>query len=145
MARHRWLLLLLMLAVTAARGAQIYRWVDGNGQVHFSDQPHTGARPLHVRPDIVSGPTASRLDLRRRLLKAYAAEHARKEARAASARQREARRKRNCAMARERFEADRDARYLYNYDAAGKRHILNGRQRAASEAQARRAVQHWCR
>ena len=39
------------LALTApALAEQIYRWVDGNGQVHYSDVPRDGAEQIDVDP-----------------------------------------------------------------------------------------------
>jgi hypothetical protein len=37
--------LLLVLAATPA-GAEIYKWVDDDGVVHYSDEPHPGAETL---------------------------------------------------------------------------------------------------
>jgi len=40
-------LLLLLLATTAMAGGKLYRYVDPNGMVHFTDQPPTrGAKPM---------------------------------------------------------------------------------------------------
>lgn len=40
-------LLLLLLATTAMAGGKLYRYVDPNGGVHFTDQPPSkGAKPL---------------------------------------------------------------------------------------------------
>ena len=33
----------MSLACTAAVAATVYKWVDENGVVHFSDQPHENA------------------------------------------------------------------------------------------------------
>lgn len=47
------LLLLIMLPAVAA----IYKWTDANGVVHFSDQPHSGAKQIHVgQPTVVTLP-----------------------------------------------------------------------------------------
>lgn len=144
MAVCRWLWV-LALGLGVAHGAAIYRWVDSAGQVHYSDRPHAGARQLQVHPDTVAGPSAGRLELRRRLLNAYDQEDARNKARRAKARKAEARRKRNCQRARETFQTDIHARYLYRYDSAGRRHVLSDGQRAAVEANDRAAVRRWCR
>lgn len=33
--------------------AQIYRWVDADGQVHFEQRPQPGAEQVEVRPQVV--------------------------------------------------------------------------------------------
>jgi len=48
---------LMLLACAAASAATIYKWVDENGVVHFSDQPHAGAEKVHVgAPQTFSAP-----------------------------------------------------------------------------------------
>lgn len=51
---HLWrpCLALLLLAAFAADGAVIYKWIDADGVVHFSDQPVPGAEKI-----VTSSPT----------------------------------------------------------------------------------------
>ena len=39
---------LLIAFCLAAEGAEVYRWVDENGKVHFSDKPKQGAETVEV-------------------------------------------------------------------------------------------------
>lgn len=69
----RWFLLPLFALACSAVHADLYRWVDADGKVHYSDQPPaadikqvekkkesaTGARPSSSKP--ASGPTADAL------------------------------------------------------------------------------------
>lgn len=41
---------LLLMIIICASNAQIYKWVDSQGGVHFSDTPHTGAQIITL-PD----------------------------------------------------------------------------------------------
>ena len=41
---------LLLFVASASPAAQAWRWVDQNGVVHYSDQPHPGAEPVQVKP-----------------------------------------------------------------------------------------------
>lgn len=41
---------ILLLAVLAAGGAEVYRWVDADGVVHFTDRPVPGAERLLIEP-----------------------------------------------------------------------------------------------
>src|SRR5690606_21195191 len=46
---HKCLVLACLVVSAAATGAtEVYRWVDEDGVVHFSDQPHPGAEKLEV-------------------------------------------------------------------------------------------------
>ena len=40
--------LMFLLCPLALAGATVYRWVDDQGIVHYSDQPHANAEKLHV-------------------------------------------------------------------------------------------------
>ncbi|MGH8127702.1 MAG: DUF4124 domain-containing protein [Gammaproteobacteria bacterium] len=41
-----WLLVLALVPALALAGTTVYRWVDAQGVVHFSDQPHQGAKQV---------------------------------------------------------------------------------------------------
>ena len=45
---RRTLFTLIWLACPLAVAATVYKWVDENGVVHYSDQPHPNAQKLHV-------------------------------------------------------------------------------------------------
>jgi len=48
---------LMSLACTAAVAATVYKWVDENGVVHFSDQPHENAEKVQLKaPQTYSAP-----------------------------------------------------------------------------------------
>jgi hypothetical protein len=48
-----------LLCSLALAGATVYRWVDDNGVVHYSDQPHANAEKLHVNAAQSYKPAAS--------------------------------------------------------------------------------------
>ena len=50
---HKWLIL-ISLAWTVVAAEPAYRWVDENGQVHYSDRPTPGA----TRIELATGPAA---------------------------------------------------------------------------------------
>jgi hypothetical protein len=45
---RRLIFTLMSLACTAAFATTIYKWVDENGVVHYSDQPHLNAQKLQI-------------------------------------------------------------------------------------------------
>jgi hypothetical protein len=45
---RKWLILLFALSATSATSAPAWRWVDANGQVHFSDRPVPGAQRVEL-------------------------------------------------------------------------------------------------
>ena len=53
-------ILILALCGTPLAEADIYRWVDADGQVHFGAQPQPGAVPVEVRPQVIERDQATR-------------------------------------------------------------------------------------
>ncbi len=53
-------LLLCFLLLPGLAGAEIYRWTDANGQVHFSEKPAAGAEQIEVKPQVVERDDATR-------------------------------------------------------------------------------------
>ncbi len=51
--------LLCLACSLALAGATVYRWVDENGVVHYSDQPHANAEKLHVNAAQTYKPTTT--------------------------------------------------------------------------------------
>jgi hypothetical protein len=46
---QRLLFTLICLAGSLAAATTVYRWVDENGVIHYSDQPHQNAEKLHLQ------------------------------------------------------------------------------------------------
>ena len=42
--------LLILLSAISLSFAEIYKWTDSKGEVHFSDKPHPGAQPVNLPP-----------------------------------------------------------------------------------------------
>ena len=57
----RSLVLTISLIAGVASAATVYRWVDDNGQVHFSDRPREGAERVVIdEPQTIQAPAPSR-------------------------------------------------------------------------------------
>lgn len=122
------LLSLLALPVTA----DVYKWRDENGKLHFGDKPPTGnskAEKLDIKQRSNTGnPTisdAERLKRQQRLLDSYAEDRNEKKAAAAKAQQEEKARKAACVQARDTLAEMQTAGYLYDLDEDGNRIILS--------------------
>ena len=57
-----WLLLLLLLAPVAS--AQVYKWTDDKGRVHYSETPPAGTKPGEVKPPAAQPQQRPAQDLR---------------------------------------------------------------------------------
>lgn len=143
MARFVWVLLLSLSAVPAW-SAEVYRSVDAQGNVVYSDRPEgTDAESLFIAtrqptPPPPATPAAAPEPT------GEAEDEPRRERREPTAEEREADRSRNCAIARERVESYSMARRLYREAPDGGREYLSDQEITEARAQATADVQEWC-
>ena len=88
----------------------VYKWVDENGKVHFTDRPPPGveAQSVEIKQRATPAPSDSdsedRAERRRRLTEAFEAERKEKAALRARAKAEARERKAKCASARDRLK-----------------------------------------
>ena len=127
--------------------AEIYRWVDSSGKVHFSDRPQPGStQPLQVSPAASADPhLAERRRKQRRLLEAIEQEREEKRAAEREAERQHAGRRHNCARALDQLRmVDRQGR-VYELDEAGKRRYWDEQTRQRQRATIARYLDDNCK
>ena len=145
-------LLLAALTLAAAPGlADVYRYVDANGQVQYTDRPQTlPAEKLDIesrRTDVVE--LNSRLETER--ARVAEADARRTAAQSQSTDQREATelsakdKAERCAQARERFDKYTTSHRLYEDLGDGQRRYLSDAEIDAARDGARRAMEELCK
>lgn len=135
-----------LLAATAP--AEVYKWTDTEGRVHFGDRPPQGEAETLQLPEAAGSGVAdtpeARLEKQRRLLRAFEEERRQKRDAQEQARREKAERQRNCAEARDDLRNQETAGAVYRLGPDGQRVFLDDAERAQSLAQARAAVERWC-
>lgn len=148
MIRVGLVLLLALAAVALPAHAQVYRWVDADGVVHYTDKPppahEAEALPIRTEPTDLEATLREQAERERRLeladqLRADAAEDA------AAAAEYEARLAKSCMQARRRVRTIESEPRQWRVDDAGNRYVYNDAQRAAALAEAQAQVREWCR
>lgn len=160
----RLLVLGSMLFYTAVASAQLYRWVDGDGRVHYTNTPppagvksRTLAAPARapVSPatngdsvpdaaakDAAKGPLTpaeQEQAFRKRQMEAQkAAEKAEAERKESVAKSE------NCERAREHLRTLESGQRVSRTNAQGEREYIDDAARARETESARRAVSDWC-
>ena len=136
-----WLLLLLLLAPVAS--AQVYKWVDDNGRVHYSETPPAGTKPSEVKPPAAQPQQrpaqdlqSQEIDFRRRQVEQRQIEE--REA------VEDANRRSRCDRAKEILAIAEHARRLYKVEK-GERVFLSDDEQRAAVARRREAVSRYCR
>lgn len=105
-------LLWCFLLLPGLAGAEIYRWTDASGQVHFSEKPAAGAEQIEVKPQVVERDDATRQREERttQFYDARRQEKAQAEAKSAEA---QAKRAQECKQLREQLaDIQRGGRYF---------------------------------
>jgi type IV secretory pathway VirB10-like protein len=144
-------LLILGSAAVAAGDAEVYKWVDDNGVVHYSDVPdnaravETGIRYGRTNAARVEQEQAQQLAAMRE--QAQADDARREERRAAEARQAEDSgvQADRCAAARERAKRYATAHRLYEPLPNGDRRYLSDEETTAAREAAELEIEEWCR
>lgn len=135
-----------LLLGAAPSSAELYRWVDERGQIHYSDRPaHSQPHEIGVRPPTSAGQAPDqRMDKTRRLLNAYEVERQQQREQRAKQKQQAEERRRNCLQARDNLRQYSESGSVYRLDDEGKRLYLSEQERAALVARHRQAAAEWC-
>lgn len=132
----------------SSASAEVYKWTDANGQMHFGDRPpSSGAETVPV-PESADAPAAvtpqERLEKQRKLLNAFEEERRQKRDAAEQARKDREERIRKCNNLRDDLRNQENAGRVYRLDKNGNRVFMNAEERAASTAELRKQVAYWC-
>jgi hypothetical protein len=127
--------LALLLSIAAAgslHAADIYRWTDAEGRVHFGERPPQGVGEPVRLPGGHSAPDpalSARRERQQRLLDAYAHERQQREQQAAGVAARERERERRCEVLSGRWQALAWGGPVYIEDEAGARQYVSDEER----------------
>ncbi|WP_263145210.1 DUF4124 domain-containing protein [Pseudomonas sp. RIT-PI-AD] len=117
-------LLLCALWLPALAAADIYRWTDAQGGVHFGERPERGATQVEVKPQVVERDAATRAREERleRLQEARRQEQAQASADTA---QRLAKREQSCRQLRNQLASIGGDRRYFSRDSKGEAHYYS--------------------
>ena len=137
------LITLAFLAVTALHGAEVFRYVDEDGNVAYSDRPvgqnaesivvTTNAPIVPLRPAAPAQPATAAPE-----------ETVERQRREPTPEERAADRAANCEIARERNESYAISRRLFRELPDGEREYLSDAQIDEARARAAADVEEWC-
>lgn len=141
----RTLALALLLAAAAAH-AQIYRWTDEQGRVHYGQSPPPGAKasPVDSRVPPASGPAQPAPDLSQQE-REFQQRRIEREQKAAAEQKTAAQAKQRCDRERERLAGMRSARRIVaGVDEKGERRYMSDGERNEAIASQEAAVARAC-
>ena len=128
--------------------AEVYKWVDEDGKVHFSDKPKSkNAKKFIYDPKVIgqenfennksskikkNQPQSTELEIKRQKeFETYNRTQTEKQIR-------------YCREARDDLKATQNSQLLYNYDKNGKRYFLDEKQRKETIEKKEKIVKKWC-
>lgn len=149
-----YLFILLMLS-SASAVAELNKWVDANGKVHYSDQPppaNVKAKTLRSASDAAgsastsSAPAAPKT-IAEREAELKKAQQAKKEAadKAAQEQAKKEVRKTNCTAAQQGLRTLQEGTRIVEIDANGERSYLDDKQRQQRIVKAQQDISTFCK
>lgn len=138
----RVLLCLLLLPGLAA--AEIYRWTDANGQVHFSQRPAAaGAEKVEVKPQVVERDQLTR-EREERASRFYEARREEQAQASANAAEQQAKRAEECRKLRSELASIPEGYSYYRTEADGERSYYSDEQVDTARQQLQNRVSERC-
>ena len=138
----RVLLCLLLLPGLAA--AEIYRWTDASGQVHFGQRPAVaGAEKVEVKPQVVERDQLTR-ERQERTSRFYDARRAEQVQASAVAAEQQTKRAQECRELRKRLASIPEGRSYYRDEADGQRSYYSDKQMDTTRQQLQGRVSERC-
>jgi hypothetical protein len=136
----------LLLAATAQ--GEVFKWTDEDGKVHYSDKPAKDSEQLQIREAGDPGTGVSveqREERRRKLLQAFEEDRAKKNEQEEKQKKIQARKQRDCVVAKDRLKNYEKSSRLYNLDNKGNRVILSDAERQVTIDRLRSQIEKHCR
>ncbi|MEJ1298539.1 MAG: DUF4124 domain-containing protein [Candidatus Sedimenticola sp. (ex Thyasira tokunagai)] len=132
--------------------AGVYRWVDENGKVHFTDRQPPGQKTKQVKiRQLENGDRkdgvrteAERKQLRQRLLDSYRQDREAKQEAAAKKKKEAHELEVRCIYAKDQLREYQNASGIYEPQADGSRKMLSKEDHAATIKRIKKSVERWC-
>jgi hypothetical protein len=129
--------------------AEVYKWVDDQGRVHFSDRP-ADAQSTAIKIKQGEAPAAplgveDKQMKMQRMLDVYAEERAQRQEAMQKQKKERQQRKKNCALAKDRYNSHLRASGIYNLGSDGKRQYLSDEERSSHMKRLKADINRWCK
>lgn len=144
-------LLALLLTAAVPAAADLYKWTDGKGQVHYADQPPVGQETQRIGPSSNPRREAEAEAARRALADkiSQSKQQRQQEQAAEDKKQSEAEKQRKkeetCRLARERLAVLQHNGPIARVNDRGERYYLDEAQRQSEAAAAQKRVEEVCK
>lgn len=139
--------ILCLLGILPNANAEIFKWVDEQGRVHYGDKPVTNSEQVTVDTEKKGHikTAASREEKRQRLLDAMQEDKERTAEENKKAREKKKKHNKNCIWAKDRLKQYERASYLYDLDDKGNKIVVPQADREQMVEKLRKRIQKNCK
>ena len=144
------LLVVTFLVNTSDVAAEVYKWVDEKGNVHFGDRPgDSKAEKIDIKESAGSPTVEPGLENRRekqqKLLDLMEEERKEKKEKKAKLKEEKEERKKMCIEAKDYQKSFKEAGAIYDLDDEGNRVFYSKDERKAREKEIADKINKWCK
>ncbi len=149
----KYVFLLTCLFISSQGEAEIYRWVDDQGRVHFSDNAPAKTEKDGVQaesidlkvPKAVENPELRQFyQENRKRLQALDKEREEERVRDLERAKKTEKRERFCARLKRQYNNNQNAGYLYQFDDKGDKTIFADQQREEYQSKLKKRIKKFC-
>ncbi len=127
--------------------AEIYKWVDAQGNTHYGDKPVKNSTQMEVdisdKGNIKT--SQSRENKRKNLIDSFDEDRARENKEKKKRKEERKKQARNCVVAKDRLRQYERVRYLYRLDMNGSRVVVPDNVRQKNTAALRKHIKEYCK
>lgn len=120
---------MMLLFLSSVVHAEIYKWTDDKGNIHYGDKPVTNSKEMDISEEPSQNQAVSkseRDERRKKLLESFDVDRQKKKEKSAENRKNKKQRDAQCGHAKDRLRRYKTASSLYDVDKHGKRTTLSG-------------------
>ena len=146
MMRHGFTFLICYLLCTTASAAEVYKWEDDQGQVHYGHKPpDDGADAIEIKPHYEADQaTLKRIEKNEKLLRVYKEERQISKQEAMEARKEEEERRKQCTRAKKALDNLDYGGPLYRLNENGEKVFLSEEERNNEKQAIRKQMKKVC-
>ena len=143
-----YLILIVSILTSFSVHAEVYKWIDKQGNVHYTDRSVKDSREMNVyvedaKKKLVK--TDARAEKRRKLVDAMQEDRKEKEKLKKQERKRKLNLKRKCQWAKDQLRGYETAGGIYSLDKDGERVILSDKERKKTTSRLRTDIKKHCK
>ncbi|MCW8935994.1 MAG: DUF4124 domain-containing protein [Gammaproteobacteria bacterium] len=136
-----------LLLNSATVYAEIYKWVDEQGKVHYGDKPISDSTEMDINISKKGHIKINnnREQKRQKLLESYADDQEREDKEKEKLKKKKEKHERNCILSIDKLKQYERASSIYNLDKEGKRVTISSEERLRKTDNLRKKIKKYCK